>query len=292
MFIQLINYLFETNSWYQYAKIVSKSRNISGCYVCTELPISSNQPRLTSRPVPAPRDGCFIRNSVCGVSTSFYIVMGNTTFYICDVTEFKQFNVKTPVSNYVEILADSHFSHCIMGTGSIPVRTIPMHMCNMTYYYSLHQAGPGGKVHDLKGTYAIDGFHWMCETAIYLQLPPSWSGVCAPVYVTDHTYVISVQPSLNKSKRELIQDVRGSFFSWLTSGPWWQLLLKIMTPVIAVLLLFCLFTLCVIPCIRAMILRMVGGIFDTMLSQDYQLLDKNHNYGDIMEEKSLNLTIV
>ncbi|MED6279115.1 hypothetical protein CHARACLAT_031275 [Characodon lateralis] len=83
---------------------------------------------------------------------------------------------------------------------------------------------------------------------------------------------------LNEIKRGMQQDVhpgRGSFFPWLTSGPWWQLFLKIMTPVITVLLLFCLFTLYVIPCIRTMILRMVGGIVDTMFSQDYQLLDED-----------------
>ncbi|MEQ2230795.1 hypothetical protein ILYODFUR_033010 [Ilyodon furcidens] len=89
-----------------------------------------------------------------------------------------------------------------MGTGSIPVGTIPVCMCNTTYYYPSHQAGPGGKVHDLKGIYAIDGFHWMCVTATYWQLPPSWRGICAPVYVNDYTYVISVQRSL---KRELIR---------------------------------------------------------------------------------------
>ncbi|MEQ2282839.1 hypothetical protein AMECASPLE_004873 [Ameca splendens] len=56
--------------------------------------------------------------------------------------------------------------HCVVGTGSIPVGTIPMHMCNTTYYYSLHQAGPGGKVHDLKGIYAI----WMDCTGC-VELP-------------------------------------------------------------------------------------------------------------------------
>ncbi|MEQ2249107.1 hypothetical protein ILYODFUR_026000 [Ilyodon furcidens] len=92
-----------------------------------------------------------------------------------------------------------------VGTGSIPMGTIPMHMCNTTYCYPFQQPQPGGNVHEIKGTYAIDGFHWMCGNAIYLQLPPSSSGVCAPVYVTDHTYVISVQPSLNRSKRELCE---------------------------------------------------------------------------------------
>ncbi|MEQ2313197.1 hypothetical protein AMECASPLE_039179 [Ameca splendens] len=96
-------------------KIVTKSRNISGCCVCTELPISSSQSRLTARPVPVPKNECFIRNCVSGVSTSFRVVMGNVTFYKSDVTEFKQFNVTTPVSNYVELLAGSHFSHCVVG---------------------------------------------------------------------------------------------------------------------------------------------------------------------------------
>ncbi|MED6279281.1 hypothetical protein CHARACLAT_032859, partial [Characodon lateralis] len=93
------------------------SRNLSGCYACTELPIFSNQPRLTARPVPAPRDECFIRNSVSGASTSFCVVMGNVTFYNCDVTKFKQFNVTTTVSNYVELLAGSYFAHCVHPSG-------------------------------------------------------------------------------------------------------------------------------------------------------------------------------
>ncbi|MEQ2304731.1 hypothetical protein AMECASPLE_030350, partial [Ameca splendens] len=138
-------------------------------------------------------------------------------------------------------------------------------------------------------------------------LTASVGGICALLNETCCTYipgktngkdghrVSDTICQLNEIKRGMKQDLhpgRGSLSSWLTSGPWWQLLLKIMTPVIAVLLLFAFFTLCVIPCIGAMILRMVGGIFDTMLSQDYQLLDKNQDYDDIMEEKSLNLTIV
>ncbi|MEQ2300408.1 hypothetical protein AMECASPLE_025121 [Ameca splendens] len=88
------------------------------------------------------------------------------------------------------------------------------------------------------------------------MLTPSVGGVCTLLnetcctYIPDETNdedghrVSNAICQLNEIKRDLQQDVhpgRGSLFSWLTSGPWWQLFLKIMTPVIAVLLLFCLF---------------------------------------------------
>ncbi|XP_043984823.1 uncharacterized protein LOC122838319 isoform X2 [Gambusia affinis] len=48
------------------------------------------------------------------------------------------------------------------------------------------------------------------------------------------------------------------FVSWLTSGPWWQLLLKIGTPILTVLILFCLFTTCIFPCLRSMMLKTIN----------------------------------
>ncbi|MED6237550.1 hypothetical protein ATANTOWER_027482 [Ataeniobius toweri] len=90
-------------------------------------------------------------------------------------------------------------------------------------------------------------------------LMASFGGVCALLNETCCTYIPdetngedghTVSDAIcqfNEIKRCMWQDVhpgRGSLSSWLTSGPWWQLLLKIMTPVIAVLLLF--FLLCVL----------------------------------------------
>ncbi|XP_043965403.1 syncytin-A-like isoform X2 [Gambusia affinis] len=75
------------------------------------------------------------------------------------------------------------------------------------------------------------------------------------------------------------------FFSWFTSGPWWQLLLKIGTPILTVLILFCLFTTCILPCLRSMMLK----TFNTALisyqmvrvtsntDEDYILLQKNED---------------
>uniref|UniRef100_A0A3P9M6L3 Uncharacterized protein n=1 Tax=Oryzias latipes TaxID=8090 RepID=A0A3P9M6L3_ORYLA len=44
-------------------------------------------------------------------------------------------------------------------------------------------------------------------------------------------------------------------WSWLTSGPWWHLLLKLLTYILIVLCLFFLFTTCALPCVMSMIAK-------------------------------------
>lgn len=64
-----------------------------------------------------------------------------------------------------------------------------------------------------------------------------------------------------------------TFLSWLNSGNWWQIILKILTPVCVILLLFCVFTTCVIPCIRHMVSRMITTTMTTTLTAEHiQLL--------------------
>ncbi|XP_061134341.1 endogenous retrovirus group PABLB member 1 Env polyprotein-like [Syngnathus typhle] len=40
------------------------------------------------------------------------------------------------------------------------------------------------------GTYFIQNGRWLCALKVYPILPANWTGVCAPVWVTDHTYRI------------------------------------------------------------------------------------------------------
>lgn len=49
-------------------------------------------------------------------------------------------------------------------------------------------------------------------------------------------------------------------WAWLTSGPWWQLLLKICAPLITILVLFCLFFSCVVPCIKRLVTKAFTGV--------------------------------
>lgn len=75
------------------------------------------------------------------------------------------------------------------------------------------------------------------------------------------------------------------FPSCLTCGIWWQLLLKIGTPILTVLILFCLFTTCVIPCLRSMMLKTFNT---TMIS--YQLVrvtfDTDENYISLQTDEN------
>uniref|UniRef100_M4AZB8 Murine leukemia virus integrase C-terminal domain-containing protein n=1 Tax=Xiphophorus maculatus TaxID=8083 RepID=M4AZB8_XIPMA len=67
---------------------------------------------------------------------------------------------------------------------------------------------------------------------------------------------------LEDLKQYVESGTRGStsfdLFSWLTSGPWWNLLLKLVTPILVVLVLFCLFTGCIIPCLRKMMFKTIN----------------------------------
>ncbi|MED6282562.1 hypothetical protein CHARACLAT_033406 [Characodon lateralis] len=99
---------------------------------------------------------------------------------------------------------------------------------------------------------------------------------------------------LNEIKRGMQQHVhpgRGSLFFVAYFRTVVATVFENHDPCHGCVIVVCLFTLCIVPCISTMILRMVGGTVDTMLSQDYQLLDKDQDYV-ILEEESLNLTIV
>lgn len=53
------------------------------------------------------------------------------------------------------------------------------------------------------------------------------------------------------------QNTSWDFMNWLTTGRWYEVLLKIAIPFIVILILFCLFVSCVLPCIRSMMNKMI-----------------------------------
>ncbi|CAI5663685.1 unnamed protein product [Oreochromis niloticus] len=41
------------------------------------------------------------------------------------------------------------------------------------------------------GTYWVQGMAWLCGQRAYFILPPGWTGTCAPIFISDHTFRMS-----------------------------------------------------------------------------------------------------
>lgn len=114
-------------------------------------------------------------------------------------------------------------------------------------------------------------------------------GLCAVIgdhcctYIPDNhnnfTSIVYRLEALKNTLREQADhgsfaDAGWNFMSWMKSGNWWQILLKILTPVLVILVLFCMFVSCILPCLRSMISKMINGGFAAHLAS-YSLVPKD-----------------
>lgn len=117
-------------------------------------------------------------------------------------------------------------------------------------------------------------------------------GVCIMLNTTCCTYIpddihgenmTQAMKQLRNLKKAMMNDAHNVGFnfdplSWFTSGPWYAMLMKFMIPVLIILLLFCVFTSCIIPCLRRMIERaFVGYVHQyAQLQQDIPMEEKEN----------------
>ncbi|XP_023808666.1 uncharacterized protein LOC101166204 isoform X3 [Oryzias latipes] len=426
-----ITHLYMTNSWYRYVMLLAKERNRSDCYVCSVIPASSLHPNLQAKQFSEWKSDCVIEYSTRGYISTGAVTTSNGTLVrpSCkSLYQFKKLKLTKSLAPYASVEPGTVFPHCVTNNGTEFLGTLPTKMCHellvpFTVQIINDRVSHGyavpcprgrcvGSNPDLmpgnNGTYVVDQMFWLCGQALYLSLPRDWSGICAPVKVTDHTFIVSAvhEPHL-RHRRNLIDvkphdsiwgsDVPGDhklwntgqkvtmalfpwvgtaknalrietidyrlglflnatikafkgyneemssmrlmvlqnrlvldllvaqeggvckmlndtcctfipdntdeghsvtealhqlekvqqamqddrkpqswdFFSWFAFGSWWQLLLKIVTPILMVLIICCVFTMCIFPCIQSMISRAVnGGVQSVLLSQEYNLLLK------------------
>ncbi|XP_030581271.1 endogenous retrovirus group PABLB member 1 Env polyprotein-like isoform X1 [Archocentrus centrarchus] len=117
-------------------------------------------------------------------------------------------------------------------------------------------------------------------------LTASQGGVCKIIGKTCCTYIpdeddaggaireaLDRLTELQKYVQQHTQESQSDWFSWLNAGTWWQVLLKCLTPVLCVLVLICVFTMCILPCIRSMITKIFTGYVVSYLQ--LQMVDQD-----------------
>uniref|UniRef100_A0AAZ1XSD6 Envelope protein n=1 Tax=Oreochromis aureus TaxID=47969 RepID=A0AAZ1XSD6_OREAU len=56
----------------------------------------------------------------------------------------------------------------------------------------IHAPGAPVKNNDTSnGTYWVQGMAWLCGQHAYFTLPKNWTGTCAPIFISDHTFKIT-----------------------------------------------------------------------------------------------------
>ncbi|XP_061154210.1 uncharacterized protein LOC133167425 [Syngnathus typhle] len=413
---------YETNTWYRYVKFTVRAHTQAGCYVCSKLPPSSTQVHLEARAMNVTEAKCMASMGGVGYQHRVVKVSDEDPFRpglaegTCDQLFWTNLNVtvkgrtlpqvayteRRPGVNYTCYIQGSKTHKCIdsdcspggnwMGALDIAAE------CQDRRAISVGEGSPTNMSAPSNGTYFIQNGWWLCGHKVYPMLPASWTGVCAPVWVTDHTYrirhrqlttarnssgrqrravatfdphdpiwganvpddhkvwsvgdkvvgkhslfietlnyrfqsFVNLSLQVNDGQNREIQAIRlmvlqnrmvldlltaaqggvchiigtscctyipgendthiydamaslknlqqamsndrvpqqWGFFSWLFSGNWWQLLLKLVSPVLVVLVL-CLFTTCVIPCLKSAVTRYVSS---TVAHVNIQLLSRD-----------------
>ncbi|XP_041922454.1 uncharacterized protein LOC121685764 [Alosa sapidissima] len=219
--------------------------NVSDCYVCSMMPISASHPRLTVAKISHEQSACVgertsIEQNVFSVyNTSHITVHDNGTYSIsepCAVTyPLKYIKSNVTLTPYVTVKPKTIFPLCFFRSGSVPVGSLPLYRCRQTAVpmetcvmqgqkktRSFDEGGdicpwpnPRNKTRcwsdyvlpSPDGTTTLAGIYWMCGHKVYLNLPPKWVGICAPVRLTDHTYIIT-QTTHHRRSRRAVVDVK------------------------------------------------------------------------------------
>lgn len=82
--------------------------------------------------------------------------------------------------------------------------------------------GPGGPVKNnniSNGTYWVQGMARLCGQQAYFILPRNWTGQCAPIFISDHTFKITVDATSTTRKKRSTLDLKKHDSLWGSDVP-------------------------------------------------------------------------
>uniref|UniRef100_A0A669DZQ1 Uncharacterized protein n=1 Tax=Oreochromis niloticus TaxID=8128 RepID=A0A669DZQ1_ORENI len=84
-------------------------------------------------------------------------------------------------------------------------------MGNTTNCKAVQTHAPGGPVKSSNisnGTYWVQGMAWLCGQRAYFILPRNWTGQCAPIFISDHTFKITMDEFKLWTERQKVAHIK------------------------------------------------------------------------------------
>ena len=180
--------IYDTNSWYRYAKHIAGTQNSSSCYVCSHLPPSSTHPAMSVTALDPRLSDCVQELASTGYWTNYTITnltvttgtqLRETCANMKPLTRINMTGLLNPFAQYTDTFKNAE---CYYRNGTVSVGNTPAARCNITWV----DAGNGTQVNGTvtynytcptgykcggsspsaipgqNGTYALDGVYWLC----------------------------------------------------------------------------------------------------------------------------------
>ncbi|XP_034150400.1 uncharacterized protein LOC117594930 [Esox lucius] len=174
---------FSSNVWYRYATWVARQTHKDRCYVCSYIPQSVAQPRVFATPMVDAEAKLVIKAVLRSDNT--------TTKYPLITMPEQVVSLHATMNTRNLVICNNHshcHAQCVNFTGpNLGMGGIPEQECA-----TITQAQT-----DVE-TQMLDQVWWMCGWKVHAAVPRNGSGMCAPVTVSDHTYIFYQEPDIPK----------------------------------------------------------------------------------------------
>ncbi|CAI5678619.1 unnamed protein product [Oreochromis niloticus] len=81
------------------------------------------------------------------------------------------------------------------------------------------EGAPVNTANPSNGTYWVQGMAWLCGRRAYFILPLGWTGVCAPIFISDHTFKITTGNATRTRRRRDVSAVQPHDPIWGSDVP-------------------------------------------------------------------------
>ncbi|KAL4007113.1 FH1/FH2 domain-containing protein 1 [Sarotherodon galilaeus] len=199
------------NAWYRYIhdRTRTESEN-TDCYVCSHMPSTSTHPTLYGEYMNKTQAKCAASFAGIGSQHSRIITSDTIPHAVglsngtCDQLFWIDFNVTNRNTSihfpvFLDQLPGKNHSMCYQQEkGNTPVGNTTN--CVQTAVHGegapVNMSGPSN------GMYWVQGMAWLCGQRAYFILPPGWTGTCAPIFLSDHTFRMTAVNITSTARRK------------------------------------------------------------------------------------------